>query len=483
MPSFIVAPSANFDGSGNLTSLSGALLRTSASLNGLTNAVQYRATVLSEASDPFTPVAEAGVLVPIPTGFSWTTSGVNFYRNDSGVYSSDFDPSTKRITTSANIYLSPTGSDAADGTIGAPKASLAAAMTAANAGGVATTIHAAAGEYGQAGTGTPVTATVPLEIICADASPAIFGQTTIETGWTNTGGSYPNLWQKTVTGTAPIWAFDYGYLDEDGNPSSFRRTTQATANSTAEGGCYISGQTIYVRLPNGRQPDADVRVIRSADGLNFGNMPFYIENIRFFGALNEAIKTIPSGAQNRCMVNCRFGYAYDGDVSSLDGQGIIIVDRCHFVWSRELDGANYHNFTALGAVELNCIGAYNGMFGTGQTNNGSTAHDDRRIIRMNGYAHHNKNRQFHDIGDGTEVWMMGCRAGNATSSSVTPVDRAAFMFGRDGFTETTEAWLDGCSSLGGVLADLGAYAGTNVHTRNMDISGWTILGTGTLSTY
>lgn len=82
---YIVAPTADFDGSGNLTTLANALFRPTNALTGLLNGTSYRAHALSDPSGNFTPAlpilgstSDAGhkIVVALPSGFVSTNETI-----------------------------------------------------------------------------------------------------------------------------------------------------------------------------------------------------------------------------------------------------------------------------------------------------------------------------------------------------------------------------------------------------------------------
>lgn len=439
--------------------------------------------------DPMDPAAfgnQTGEPVSAPSGFTMPIP-YPIYRMHDGTFTVDYDPRSRMLATSAEFFVDPVnGNDANVGTAGSPKRTLNGALTAANAGGVSATIYLASGEYGLAGTGAQVVATVDLNIICLGEAPAILGHTTIETGWTKTVAPNTNLWQKTVTGAAPVWVFDYKNLDSDGNPSALFRRSVAQAHETLDS-CAASGQIVYVRTFDDRQPDADIRVVRTGLGMDFGNSAVYMENVWFFGARGEIFKSVPNVPNPRTIHNCRFGFAFENDVTSLDNVGLIMVSESFAIWGHRNDGWNYHS-AALGtgeAMEIGVVGRHNGNGNTSQlNNNGSTSHDGRKIIRVNGRYTDNYNRNIHDVGDGHQTWMLGCEASRAEYNALpTQFDNGNFAWSRDSASEVCRAWLDNCTTEHGALFDLWSGGSSFVYTRNMDLTGWITGGTGTRGTY
>lgn len=61
MPNFLIVPSANVNGGGEVTSLTGAVVDTDTTLAPLVNGTEYRAFALANPSPPFTPSAPASL--------------------------------------------------------------------------------------------------------------------------------------------------------------------------------------------------------------------------------------------------------------------------------------------------------------------------------------------------------------------------------------------------------------------------------------
>lgn len=430
-----------------------------------------------DAPQPDAIVAPAGFTMAVP---------YPIHRTDEG-FEVTFNPRSRMLHALAFYYVDPVlGNDANSGVASAPKRTLAGAITAANANGMTATIYLASGEYGQAGTGAQVVATVDLNLICLGEQPAILGQTTVETGWTQTVAPNTNLWQKTVVGAAPVWVFDYANLDSDGNPRALFRRSVAQAHATRES-CAAAGQIVYVNTFDGRQPDGDIRVVRAGLGLDFGNSAVYMENVWYFGAHGEILRSIPNVPNPRTLHRCRFGYAFENDVTSLDNVGLIVVSESFAVWGHRNDGWNYHSATAGTGetMEIDVVGRHNGNGNTSQlNNNGSTSHDGRKIIRVNGRYTDNYNRNIHDVGDGHQTWMLGCEASRAEYTALpTQFDNGNFAWSRDAATEVCRAWLDSCTTEHGALFDLWSGGVSFVYTHNMDLTGWITGGTGTRGTY
>jgi len=422
-----------------------------------------------------------------PDEFTFVDYGFRIFRGvQSKRFITDFIPQSKQIATNVTLYVDPAnGNDTNAGTQAAPFATVAKAFTEMNSLAVPCTIALAQGEYNADSVGTVPTITQNHNLVCFGDAPAVLTLATTETGW-ELDTTYPNLWKKTVTGAAPLWAYDNGVLDEYEEGRALRVRTISDANNNL-GSVHVDGQTIYVRTHNDREPDSDFRVLRNLPGINLGTTLWYWENVHFLGGSDRGVTCANNTTGDSCFSKVRLSYAYAGNAfrSDRDRAGRIFVFRSVASYSRTLDGWNYHNASSAcsDVVEIDCIGHHNGLVG-GPNNNGSTMHDGGRIIRVGGDYSYNQNRNIHDINNGTEVWMLGSVAGDALTTDTNPYRKANFLFGREGVTETTYAWMDSCISRGGVAIDFGVYPGSRIRIRNTDIGNRkVIVEQGLIETY
>lgn len=137
-------------------------------------------------------------------------------------------------------------------------------------------------------------------------------------------------------------------------------------------------------------------VINSSIGnpITFTNS-FYCENIHFKGGNNTVKTDMNSLAKTATFYKCIFSESYTMNGLAVLGGSSYVVE-C-LAYGNAYDGFNYHqssgNVTGE-AFEINCIaygnGTYNLSGADGQSSNGTTAHDNHKIIRVNGkyYACH-----------------------------------------------------------------------------------------------
>jgi len=421
---------------------------------------------------------EKTVKVPFPVGFSMQQDlGFDILRGlTTKSFFTTFDKDDYLLASTADFYVDPvTGDDGNVGSEGAPFATVAQAVTSANSGGAITTIHLASGEYDHEDTGTLPTLTVACNLVCDDnVNRAEVTTASTETGWV-LDGTYTNLWKVTVSGDAPIYCYDKGYLDEYGGPSGMIERTQSDANDTA-GSFYIDGNTIYVRTWDSREPDSDFRVVRDLAGLNFGAQLFYVENVVFRGGSDYAA-VCTNKAGTSCTVNSTFSHSIISAFRWVRNSGSKLVNyRCEAAWSKDQDGFSYATAgSGTDIIEIECFGHHNGIE-EGSTNNGSTSHDSTRIIRVNCEHKFNNAKNVADVSSGTLSWNLGVFSGNAQGPDVGNSINFNCETG-------AEMWVDSCVSDGGSLTDFDVGTGSTIHYRNTPMYETSNRGDGTMERY
>lgn len=206
----------------------------------------------------------------------------------------------------------------------------------------------------------------------------------------------------------------------------------------------------------------------------FENTKHYCENIIFSGGKSPFNCFNQPGVSNAKMMfkQCGFNNSVSENGINVKRNGIYIFEDC-VAKNNHLDGFNYHNQDASKSqivVEINCKGFSNGKIGGGgNANNGSTMHDEGRIIRINGEYYDNENRNIHDV-ENCHSWNLGTTASNGQESG-----QGNFVAGI-GDTDTTKMWLDSCTSSGTSNKDIDIYNGTasataEICTYNSDFSG------------
>lgn len=302
-----------------------------------------------------------------------TDLGVTVYRSTAGYYT-NFIPQSKAITDSDGVvvYMSPTGSDTADGlTVYTPKLTLSSALAVTNV----TTIVLLPGTY-TVGThfaaGQEVTSAINLISAC---------NPTIETG------------QHNLTGVGGV-IIDSG----EGAPIIFK------------------------------------------DNL-------YCEGVMFRGGNNTVIVRLADTTKHAVFYRCMFCNSYTLNGLAMEG-GLAYVVDCE-AYGNAYDGFNYHEDSVGGetgeAIEIKCRAYNNGQkdlsASAGQSSNGTTAHDDYKIIRVSGeyYACHGGIVADKDCTSAN----YGCKAGISTITNASYPDRMSNYW-----SSGATMYLYGCVSFG-----------------------------------
>lgn len=420
-------------------------------------------------------LTERKIPISTPEGFTFDDHGINIYRGlvSKSVYT-DFNPETKRIQASLEIYVDPdAGDDSAPGTEIDPLRTLVAAIDKMNTAAESATIILNAGQYysGDIGDLSSLNILENFNIVCENGTAELI-QGDVFSGWIQD-STYTNLWYADIVGAPALWGYDRKNRDEYGEEIPIRPRNQSDANSIPNS-CFVDGQRVYVHLYDGREPDSDVVILRDLPSLYLRDRLFYLKNIEFHGGSHGSGGVYTAhAAGDSCTNNCRFSYAYSGNAfAALRGRdGRIFHFRTTASYSRTLDGFNYHKGSqslASDIVEIECNGHHNGLM-MSANNNGTTMHDGGRSIRINSTYTHNMNRNVHDINDGTECWLLGVDAGSAQTTDTDEYNSANYILGRRGANDETKAWLDSCTSSGDSVSDYSVYESTEMRVKNTDI--------------
>ncbi len=239
-----------------------------------------------------------------------------------------------------------------------------------------------------------------------------------------------------------------------------------------------------MRLFNDRAPDADFYSLTAGgNGLisNAAARVLWMDNVRLIGG-DFALRVQGSGSTVGHTIrtqDCWFAHAHGiGFGHSDGGPSTIVHNRAIAKWNRS-DGINYHGAltsqaTCPTALEIGCIADWNGWDAAG-INNGTTAHEYCRAIRVNGRYRNNADRQCHDIQQ-SQNWYLGCVAGPSRASAGAA--RSGFVCGQsDSGAELAKTWLDACSVGAGMTSDLYCYANAALRYANMTIGSFALGGT------
>lgn len=187
------------------------------------------------------------------------------------------------------------------------------------------------------------------------------------------------------------------------------------------------------------------------------NANLYCDGINFIGGSQAT--ALVTGLKNQIVnfwaTDCKFYGSYDSnlqrDAISIRGANAYFV-RCEAQYSSK-DGFNYHalNGNTPNFIEINCIGANNGNDGIALADNqywqnGSTAHDGVKGLRIGGYYYNNYGGNVADVHENTITVNIGCTAFDSSAPKNKPDACADFVAQQAG----AKMLLLGCRAFGSV---------------------------------
>lgn len=175
----------------------------------------------------------------------------------------------------------------------------------------------------------------------------------------------------------------------------------------------------------------------------------YLDGINFIGGTNGTLQVrVRDGstyATNVYARSCKFLHTYSADIISSghpSGNAVQIYNanaffvNCYAGFATQ-DGFNYHisrsnppAFTPS-FIEVNCIGANNGVDGVAQSSNppqpsqnGSTSHDGVKGLRIGGVYYNNFGPNVADVNDNTVTVNIQCTAFDSANNGPSSTDTA-----------------------------------------------------------
>lgn len=303
-------------------------------------------------------------------------------------------------------------------------------------------------------------------------------------GFTGAFRTWTDLGNGTFSATATISTL-YGILDsfvtsKDYNNRYSQLTKQISqVDCEANAGAYYYDDVndiLYIHTLDARQPNENILIKTLTPGINMTqvqittNRYYYFKNIIFIDGVafnsNSALKF------NIFMENCEFKDNTTTNGFAITGNCFTYCLNC-IAERNYLDGFNYHGSGIYNseAIEINCVGRFNGI-GTGNNiDNGSTLHEFCKAIRINGIYHNNEGRNVHDINDSVS-WNIGCFG----FDSVALLDAAKEDFAS---WHNAKMWLYKCSAYGTSLVNLEVEATAKMYIKACDFD----TSSGTLETY
>ena len=416
----------------------------------------------------------------LPAGFTgWTDPGMVFL-TDGVKYSTTYDASVRQNTGGTTwFWNTSTGNDTTgDGTSGTPYRTFGKCHTVASDGDEIYLQNSGV-VWRDFGPGT-VNITKSVNITVSDAANTLFTSAD-PLSWGAT-ASRTGVYEASRTNVRKV--VDTAY-DADGLIYT-RAASLDACESTPLSWYQATNGTglVYVHNLDGTSPDAQsvlallaVKIFQIDTDGRGSDQNLYMEGIRVLGS-NFGVKVNSANAYTLTFTakGCEFLHGGDGGAGAESGgtryNGFSVTGNVDSVCQdtrvaySALDGFNYHdagayvpNFLEIDCVAHDCGNQVNSA-GVNASQNGSTAHDGIKGVRLGGTYHRTFGGVVTDVNDDTQTVNLSCDAYNSTA---TTSQKQGFSAQQSG----AEMWLYGCRSWG-CTSDIYCVADATMHVDSSE---------------
>lgn len=332
------------------------------------------------------------------------------YTDGLGKYSADFNIENLQKQTGVTYYVSYNGSDNNDGlTKETPFNNLSTAISKNDIG----TLMIEGGNYYRSNAGILFgNMNKDINIIGYNGKPKIFGADYLK--FTDLSG-YTNVKQAKRSAVSRV--IDNSVIDEYGDYYELQKVDSIEEVENTKYSWYSDASNVYI---NG---DSETTVcLINIDMVNIkGDYNIYLENIELIGGRRTL--RLDSSTGTLVLNNCKLSYSIQSNGNGIEMVGgRYAISKNTEISKQMMDGFNYHKGTNGELpyfIEIDCVGRDNGIMkgkGGSRSDNGSTAHDGIKGIRINGLYARNDGGNIADVNTGTETLNLGC----VTSDGLQP---------------------------------------------------------------
>lgn len=399
-----------------------------------------------------------------PEDFSWKDAPINIYSNYRGDFYTDFDVSRMRWTGGLEYFVSKSrGDDNNNGlTSVTPFKTMSKAFEQENIG----VIYVEKGLYTRKDLNIP-TFDKSIQIIAVEEGVTFSLHDVLN--WSKTSGQ-TNVYQANRSAVRNV--YDANHADEFGDYKRYLNVSSLSECDNTPGSWYQEGSIIYVHTIDSRVPDSGIRAYIDVHAINTNgssdnDVKIYLEGINIEGGRYPFRGNNQYGDVYMYAKNCSFKYGSTLDNVQVIGAKEAFFQNCTAAHSSN-DGFNYHigNGVLPKFIEVNCTGRNNGFQGA-NNNNGSTAHDGIKGIRVNGTYFLNEGPNIADVDDETEIWMLGVTANRSRATNKSS-RRDYHFYGNGG---GMKVFMDHCSSFGSPQSLRGTSPDAEIYVRRFDGDG------------
>lgn len=324
------------------------------------------------------------------------------YTDGLGKFSTDFNVEGLKNQTGVTYYVSYNGSDSNDGlSKDTPFQNLNTAMRKDDIG----TLMIEGCEYYRSSGGILLgNMNKDVNIIGYNGKPKIFAADSLK--FTDLSG-YTNVKQAKRSAVSRV--IDNSIIDEYGDYYELQKVDSIAEVENTKYSWYSDSSNVYI---NG---DSETTVcLLNIDMVNIkGDYNIYLENIELIGGRRTL--RLDSSMGTLVLNNCKLSYSIQANGNGIEMVGgRYAISKNTEISKQMMDGFNYHkgaNGELPYFIEIDCVGRDNGIMegkGGSRSDNGSTAHDGIKGIRINGLYVRNDGGNLADVNTGTETLNLGC---------------------------------------------------------------------------
>ena len=326
---------------------------------------------------------------------------VPIYYNKDNRYFTNFKAESLKNSGGTTYYVSPTGSNTNDGLSREhPKQTINNVMDSLVSGD---TLICMPGLYPRTNFQNKNKLTKSINIICDDG--AYFKMGDNQTFTVNE--TYSNVYQTARSGALAV--YDISMLKEQQKSIKLTKVNSLQDVSLNENTWYTDNTNVYVHMNNDLLPSNDTCVVQISQSSSVFNCTdftedaiIYIENLFILSAPSGCIRAInntehePLIILNKCKLFNNSNYG--GNLDGFSNQGCNSICQDCIIGYSQKDGFNYHDYdtTPAQGIEINCKSVDNGIEDD-YTCQGSTNHDNSKVLRLNCLYGQSHNSNIADI--------------------------------------------------------------------------------------
>ncbi|MDN6182533.1 MAG: hypothetical protein L0I92_07245, partial [Staphylococcus equorum] len=322
--------------------------------------------------------------------------------DNNGSYHVDFDVSSLKNIDGKTYYVSPNGDNSNDGlSKDTAKRDIASAMSNSDI----QTLMLDGGTYFRPSSGIIFgNISSDLNIIAYNGKAKILGADNLN--FTALDG-YNNVKQAQRTAVSRV--INLEVLDTYGDYTELQKVDSIDKVEETYHSWYSDSTNVYI---NGNIND--IACLLNVDVLNIsGDYNIYLENVEVIGGRRNV--RLDSSKGSLVFNNCKLSYSIQSNGNGIEMVGgKYCISKNTEISQQMMDGFNYHkgdNGELPYFIEIDCVGRDNGVMkgkGGSRSDNGSTAHDGIKGIRVNGCYLRNDGGNLADVNEGTEALNLGC---------------------------------------------------------------------------